>query len=148
MRNRLSKDDAFRLIFSQSQQKETDKNHTHATVPSKHFEIRLHKSLGETFLKQLCSLFTCLRHHSLGTTMIVVVLDIVARRGAAKIITPENGSIFTICLGHSANVAPQVFYSPLNCPRFSVQKTVAYSILPGKHPKKLRTNLGNQMTIF
>ena len=42
------------------------KPYTHATVPSKHFEIRLHKSLGETFLKQLCSLFTCLRHHSLG----------------------------------------------------------------------------------
>ena len=80
--------------------------------------------------------------------MIVVVLDIVARRGAAKIIAPENSSIFTICLGHSANVTPSDFYSPLNCPRFSVQKIVAYSILPGKHTKNLGTNLGNQMTNF
>ena len=80
---------------------------------------------------------------------IVVVLDIVARRGAAKIITPENGSFFTICLGHSADVTPSDFYSPLNCPRFSVQKTVAYSILPGKHTKNLETSyLGNQMTNF
>ena len=80
--------------------------------------------------------------------MIVVVLDIAVRRGAAKIIAPENGSILTICLGHSANVTPLDFYSPSNCPRFPVQKTVAYSILPGKHTKNLGTNLGNQMTNF
>ena len=73
--------------------------------------------------------------------MIVVVLDIgVARRGAAKIITPENGSIFTICLGHSANVTPSDFYSPLNCPRFSV--------FCQANTKTLGTNFGNPMTNF
>ena len=121
MRNRLSKDDAFRLIFSQSQQKETDKNHTHTqqflqNILKFAFINHLAKHFSNNYAPFLDACDTILS----ARLMIVVVLDIVARRGAAKIITPENGSIFTICLGHSANVTPSDFYSPLNCPRFSV----------------------------
>ena len=146
MRNRLSKDDAFRLIFSQSQQKETDKNHTQT-------QQFLQNILKFAFINHLAKHFSNNYAPFLHAcdTILSAVLDIVARCCAAKIITPENGSIFIICLGHSANVTPSDFYSPLNCPRFSVQKTVAYSILPGKqgkHTKNMGTNLGNQITNF